>query len=71
MKTILVISIVWLIQIIGMVAYFKFGWFKFFYHDVMGWHVPSDNQNFDGCSFTSTCKYCGEKIMQDSQGNWF
>ena len=59
------------LEMILSIFYFKFGWFKWFYHDVMGWHVPNGNQGFDGCSFTSICKHCGEEIMQDSQGNWF
>lgn len=68
MKVILVIGIVF----IGTaVTYLKFGWFKFFFHDVMGWHMPADEVGYDGCSFTSKCKFCGKKIMQDSQGNWF
>ena len=72
MKAILVISIVLLIGMIGtVVMYFKFGWLKFFYHDVMGWHIPIEEVGFDGCSFISKCKFCGKKIMQDSQGNWF
>lgn len=68
MKLILLISV---IVFVMPILYFRFGWFKFFYHDVMGWHIPIEEQEFDGCSFTSICKYCGEKIMQDSQGNWF
>lgn len=55
----------------GGVLYLRFGWFKFFFHNVMGWHKPDDKQGFDGCSFISHCKYCGKEIMQDSQGNWF
>lgn len=37
----------------------------------MGWHSPSPKIGFDGCSFMSTCRRCGMKILQDSQGNWF
>ena len=53
--------------------YFKFGLFKFFYHDLMGWHTPDENaeETFDGASIHSKCKYCGRDIMMDSQGNWF
>ena len=52
--------------------YFKFGFMKFWYHDVLGWHMPDDKpQHHDGCSQHATCKYCGEEIIQDSQGNWF
>lgn len=53
------------------VLYEKFGWFKVFYHDVLGWHKPIDKEWFDGCNTHSHCKYCGKEIMQDSQGNWF
>ena len=54
-----------------MILYLEFGWFKWFYHDVLGWHEPTDEKEFDGCSLNSKCKYCGKEIMQDSQGNWF
>ncbi len=38
----------------------------------LGWHKPKSGiGGFDGCSFTSICKYCGKEIMRDSQGNWF
>lgn len=45
--------------------------FKFFYHDLLGWHIPNNELGFDGCSLISTCKICGKEILQDSQGNWF
>lgn len=52
--------------------YFKFGFLKVYYHDLLGWHIPDDSpQGFDGCSVHAKCKHCGEEIMQDSQGNWF
>jgi hypothetical protein len=53
--------------------YFKFGLNKWFYHNIMGWHQPKDDENitFDGCSIHCVCKHCGKEIMQDSQGNWF
>ena len=53
--------------------YFKFGFCKRFFHDIMGWHVPDKGEAsaFDGCSFHNHCKFCGKEIMQDSQGNWF
>ena len=35
------------------------------------WHKPDSKIGFDGCSNTSTCKYCHKSILQDSQGNWF
>jgi len=53
--------------------YLWFGWFKFLYHDALGWHQPAKDaeQFYDGCSIHCICKYCGNKIMQDSQGSWF
>lgn len=45
--------------------YFKFGFLKCFYHDILGWHRPDKHSKRD------ICKYCGKDIMQDSQGNWF
>lgn len=53
--------------------YLAFGWFAFFYHDVLGWHMPMDGaeQWHDGCSMHAVCKHCGKEILQDSQGNWF
>lgn len=55
--------------------YFKFGMFKKLFHDKLSWHMPTDNKEFylDGIIVIeeSTCKYCGKKIQQDSQGNWY
>lgn len=63
-------SLAWMYIAAGL--YFKFGFLKFFYHDLLGWHMPDDSpQWFDGLSDHAHCKYCGEDIMQDSQGNWF
>ena len=45
--------------------------FKWFYHDILGWHLPDDDCGYDGCSYTATCKLCGKDILQDSQGNWY
>lgn len=60
-----------LVFYVPILLYEKFGWFKRFYHDILGWHKPTDEKEFDGCSLKSRCKYCGKEIMQDSQGNWF
>ena len=53
--------------------YFRYGHlFVWFYHNILGWHIPDDEeQTFDGCSTHAHCKHCGKEIMQDSQGNWF
>jgi len=58
--------------IISAVLYIYTGIGKWFYHDILHWHTPGNNQEyFNGCSIVSTCKYCGEKITQDGQGNWY
>lgn len=58
---------------ISSIIYFKTGFLKVFFHNVLGWHQPKSESKFtfDGCSTHCTCKYCGKDIMQDSQGNWF
>ena len=41
------------------------------YYDTMGWHEPTKNITHNGVSYCSRCKYCGKRIIQDSQGIWF
>lgn len=60
-----------LIFFVPIILYETFGLFKWFYHDILGWHKPTDEREFDGCNTCLHCKYCGKEIMQDSQGNWF
>ena len=64
-------AIAW--AIICATLYFKLGWFRFFYHNFLGWHTPDNSIEHwsDGLSEHATCKYCKKDIMQDSQGNWF
>lgn len=48
------------------------GWFGWFYHDKLNWHIPRENSIVtDGVTRWAICKYCDEVIQQDSQGNWF
>jgi hypothetical protein len=63
--------IIGIAALIASFIYIKTGAFKFFYHDILGWHQPSATAWSDRCSFHSKCKYCGKEIMMDSQGNWF
>ena len=74
MKIVLVILIIILLTpLILAPFYFKFGFGKRLFHDVCGWHTPTETEEntFDGCSKHNHCKFCGKEIMQDSQGNWF
>ena len=61
----------YVLSLIGAIFYFWKGWNRWFYHDIMEWHRPKDVVGFDGCSFTTRCRYCNKRILQDSQGNWF
>lgn len=63
----------YIITLIGSPFYFKLGWFKGFYHGLMGWHTPDRDCSIthDEVNTHATCKYCKNHIMQDSQGNWF
>jgi hypothetical protein len=63
-------SLIWTYA--GAILYFKFGFLKRYYHDMLGWHTPDESsQRFDGVNEHAICKHCGKEIMQDSQGNWF
>lgn len=69
----IVLGIPYVLTLIFSPFYFKFGFGKCFFHDVMKWHRPEETEEstFDGCSIHNHCKFCGEEILQDSQGNWF
>lgn len=71
--TFLILCIPYILSVIISPFYFKYGFCKWFYHDIMNWHRPkeSEENSFDGCSEHNHCKFCGKEIMQDSQGNWF
>ena len=75
MLKIILVSImgILLIWLSGAVLYQTTGFFKFFFHDILGWHEPDKDERkyFDGCNRHATCKYCGKDIIEDSQGNWF
>jgi hypothetical protein len=49
-------------------------WYLLHYNlrcNMLGRHKPGDIITIKGINIESTCKYCGKKIMLDSQGNWF
>ena len=52
-------------------AYEKTGFGKRFFHDILKWHEPIDEQHYDGCNWHSKCKHCGKDIIRDSHNNWF
>lgn len=62
----------WLLSLIWLATPFRPC--KWWCHDILGWHEPDPKEKeheFDGCNTHATCRFCGKKIMQDSQGNWF
>ena len=65
-----------LLWVLSVVLYCKFGIGKWFFHDILLWHEPIDIRDeedyiSDAVNRYSICKYCGKEIIQDSQGNWF
>lgn len=67
---VVIIAIMWVSGVVYLISKGKI--FKQFYHNILEWHLPSDEpQDFDGCNIHAKCKICGKSIMQDSQGNWF
>ena len=63
-------------SVIGLFLIFEFiyestGFGKWFFDRILGWHKPVDKVERCGPLNISTCKYCGKRITQDSQGNWF
>lgn len=41
-----------------------------FLHNVLGW-PKATTVTFDGFQLGSCCKWCGLRMLKDSQGNWF
>lgn len=62
---------VWILSAIWLFTEFRP--FVRFCHGFMGWHEPANphDLHFDGSSYHAKCRWCGEDITRDSQGNWF
>jgi hypothetical protein len=58
---------------VSSILYLKKGIGKWFYHDILEWHVPDNSgvYKYDGLNLKTICRHCKKEIMQDSQGNWF
>lgn len=43
------------------------------FREWMGWHKPDSFPHLAPMSISpeSRCRYCGRRILQDSQGGWF
>ena len=53
--------------------YKKYGWFKGYYHDACGCHIPKEGTILICCYGTerhAICKYCGKGIKEDHRGDW-
>lgn len=57
----IVLAVMWVTGVLYIITKGKV--FRWFYHDILEWHLPNDN--------LSVCKFCGKDIQQDSQGNWY
>lgn len=56
----------------SVIFYQIFGWGKKFFHDMLGWHMPTKKETrIEGYTETSVCRHCGKRIMKSLQGNWF
>lgn len=50
--------------------YYRFGYGKRIYHNLLGWHLPiSSKQEWRG-TLSSKCRYCSRDIYRDSNGTW-
>jgi hypothetical protein len=67
--TIAFLVFLFVMVVLGFVHQFfkKTTWFCSF----MGWHLEPENKGFNGCSMNGVCPRCGNKVLLDSQGNWF
>lgn len=53
--------------------YKKYDWFKGYYHDVCGYHIPDEDTILvcrHGFENHAICKICGKGIGQDIGGDW-
>lgn len=67
-------ALVWTLLVLAAAPlwYRRFKWSHRFFHNVLHWHDgEGSGHGFDGASCTSVCSYCGKRVLQDSQGNWF
>lgn len=72
MELLLIFLIIMGIFWLPAICYILFGCFKWWYHDILKWHKPKEGTiERDSVCTWAVCKYCGERIQQDSQGNWF
>lgn len=62
---------IWLMGVLWTVTPFRPC--KWFFHDILGWHEPNQEERIEihGINIHCKCKYCGKDIIRDSQGNWF
>ena len=71
LKLIIIISILVLLIVTFIVLALCNRWLPKWACTKMRRHLQPKQIGFDGCSAKGTCPRCGEKVLQDSQGNWF
>lgn len=68
---VLTVMLIPILAEITSLLYFKFGWFKFYYHDILDWHIVGDSDPIiaeDG-DVHFICEHCGEDITPDDCAN--
>lgn len=56
------------ITMLSVASHGKF--FGKFTHKILKWHMPNEKMEVRGINVTSTCKYCGKRIMK-CHLDWF
>ena len=69
MYSLISIAIGLMIPTIGYKLYRSRGICKWFYHDILRWHIP-DGNTIDRLSYCAICKYCKKDIILDINGKW-
>lgn len=66
-----IMTIIILIVALTSAGYVAKGWFAWYYHDKLNWHIPRETSLItDGVNNYGICKYCDKVIQQDNQGKW-
>lgn len=68
----IILSLLLFVYMLGMIWSIRpFEAMTWLYHDIFGWHKPTKHIWSNGFSNISHCRFCGKRIMQDFEGNWF
>lgn len=76
MFTVIFVALISLIIVmrITMDLYESRGYWRWLYHDIFKWHIPTEATRIryeNGDARYATCKYCGRALVKDDQDNWY